>query len=99
NLLCRLLCSVSVACMHNKLRPGCGVGGRAQLSSPASPMGRDLAGGVTGGHLRRHRRWVGIWRAGWVRKGLLAPMAKWTMARFGCPAIAAGRSAPLLAVY
>ena len=46
NLLCRLLCSVSVACMHNKLRPGCGVGGRAQLSSPASPMGRDLAGGV-----------------------------------------------------
>src|SRR5207248_2905141 len=29
-MLCRLLCRVSVACMHNKLAPGCRVGRRRQ---------------------------------------------------------------------
>jgi hypothetical protein len=67
-LLCKLLCRVSVACMHNKLR-GCGVGRPAHNDlRRRRGTGRHVAGGVTRGHLRRHRQWVGVWRAGWVRR-------------------------------
>src|SRR5438552_5132468 len=71
-LLCKLLCRVSVACMHNKLR----VRGGAGSGEPRTTMtrifasiadGSPRAGGVTWSGLHRHRRWVGRWRAGWVK--------------------------------